>query len=205
MHTLLLINCGSQKTPLIGACLQHEGATFTEVSLAELAAFNLPKKQYQGVVISGAPILLTQPQNLELVKHFGPLLLLEVPILGICFGHQVLGLLHGAHVFLGVPCRTEQPVELHTASPIFSGFELGSHVFSEDHTEGIDLPASFTCLASSTHYAVEAMEHHSKPYYGVQFHPETSGENGKAIFRNFMAIVRQKASANAPSYSLFGQ
>ena len=47
----------------------------------------------------------------------------------------------------------------------------------------------FILIATSENTKVEAIQHETKPWYGVQFHPEKSGKNGKAIINNFLAIV----------------
>jgi len=109
--------------------------------------------------------------------------------LGICFGHQLIGLLHGANVFMGEPVRTVVSMDILVQNSLFAGLPERP-LFAEDHTEGITLPAEFFHLAQSGKYKVEAMKHQSKNSYGVQFHPEVSGENGKTLLFNFLQLVK---------------
>ena len=105
-------------------------------------------------------------------------------LIGICFGHQVIGIMHGASIYRGPEIREEHPIHILKKDPLFGGFEDGVSM-TEDHTEGITLPEGFIHLASSTSYPNEAMKHPSQKIWGVQFHPEVSGDKGLELFRNF--------------------
>ena len=59
----------------------------------------------------------------------------------------------------------------------------------EDHCETISIPQHFKLVASSDACVNEAMEHQSLPIFGVQFHPEVSGNYGRIIFDNFIKIA----------------
>ena len=63
-----------------------------------------------------------------------------------------------------------------------------------DHCEGVSLPSGFQLLASSAFYEVEAMASTTHPNFGVQFHPEVSGEVGEIIIRNFCHIAQSAQS-----------
>ena len=81
-------------------------------------------------------------------------------------------------------------VEVVERNTLFEG--LGPALsLTEDHCEGITAPAEFTVLAKSEDYEVEAMKHLKKPLYGVQFHPEVSGETGLRIMGNFLNLCSQ--------------
>jgi len=117
----------------------------------------------------------------------------EWPIFGICGGHQLIGMAHGAP--LG-PMRELRPGEVSASSyapayfkewgftpvrivqadPIFDG--LGAvPIFAEAHYWEIkELPAGFELLASTDECPIEAMRQRGKPIYGVQFHPEAYSE-----------------------------
>ena len=153
--------------------------------------------QYEGVIISGSPILLTQTDYTEYLGWFNFIQSIDIPVLGICFGHQIVGLEFGARVFRGPEQRLNQAVEIVERDSLFRGMEK-SLIIREDHCEGITLPSNFDLLAKSNYYEVEAMKHKQKNIFGLQFHPEVSGEVGKRILDNFLELCR----SDRPRHSL---
>ena len=71
--------------------------------------------------------------------------------------------------------------------PFFQDIDAVS-LFNEDHEEHITLPEDFIQIASSELTEVEAMRHRAKPIYSVQFHPETSGDQGFKMLENFSKL-----------------
>ena len=106
-----------------------------------------------------------------------------LPILGICFGHQIMGLFFNAKITKCQPDRNWQNIIFETK---FDLFDCNSAVFMEDHCECIDGPDEFIVSGSSSICSNEAMQHKVNPWYGVQFHPEVSGENGILLIKNFL-------------------
>lgn len=183
---LLIIDFGSTKVPDIKAMIESCAAG------ADVCAWNaIPTalSSYHGIVLSGAPILLTQVDASPYVTVIEKLLHANIPILGICFGHQLIGLHFGARVELCQPDRDLQTIHLQGMDLLFEQFGIWES-FMEDHTESITLPPTFICLGRSSVCEVEAMRHPTLPVYGVQFHPEVSGENGRKVFMNFIKICK---------------
>lgn len=113
------------------------------------------------------------------------------PVLGICLGHQALALRDGARVYLGPARRGVEDVEPVGAHPLFAG--LGPRIaFGTDHTEGVALPPRYQLLARSAAYPVEAMGDDARRRYGVQFHPEISGELGQRLIARFVALAGRR-------------
>jgi GMP synthase-like glutamine amidotransferase len=186
-----LIDCGSRKVPELARLLELQGAACTLVALAEVDPRELGR--CDALVISGGPHLFTAAP--ELVERFAFIDELALPMLGICLGHQAIGLRRGASAFLGEARRAPERIEIVAAHPLLEG--LGSSTtLGADHCEGISLPAGFELLASSRHYPVEIMAARQAPVFGVQCHPEISGEPGALLLRNFLAIAR--ATLGAP-------
>lgn len=138
---------------------------------------------FAGIIISGAPILITEVEQRPYLELFSFLEDINIPVLGICFGHQMLGLIHGASGIKCTESREDIKVRFSEKSVIWQ--ETGHFIFNEDHCEAIGLPNDFQLLASSNICDVEGMRHNNKPLYGVQFHPETSNANGIKLLINF--------------------
>ena len=180
----LIIQFGSSKTPAIKACFEKLGKS---ASIVDWQQIGLKPKNLEGIIFSGSPTYLTEVDHSPYKQLITPLLDWNVPILGICFGHQILGILHGAKIFRGNPVRRAEQIKLLQSDILFNGFENAFEMI-EDHTEGIDVPADFIQLATSDSYFNEAMRHRDKNYWGVQFHPEVSEETGLYLFKNFTEI-----------------
>jgi GMP synthase (glutamine-hydrolysing) len=59
----------------------------------------------------------------------------------------------------------------------------------EDHCESISVPPGFVLVASSDACVNEIMQHQTKPFFGVQFHPEVSGNHGSLLIENFAKVA----------------
>jgi GMP synthase-like glutamine amidotransferase len=183
-----LVDCGSPKLPEVAAVLRDAGCKLQTVHLADANQTNW--SQAQAVVISGGPSLFTDPVQGPLLKEQTAFVKeLTQPVLGICLGHQALGLAHGAEVNRGPACRQPLEIELIKEHPLLDSLANPS-LFGEDHTEGISLPQGYTLLGRSAVYPVEIMAHDGLKRYGVQFHPEISGEPGRRLMRNFLSLAR---------------
>lgn len=186
----LIIQFGSKKTPAIKSCIESFGE-FAVVQ--EWKSISQRPSGLKGIIFSGSPAFFTEVDHQPYVSEISPLLTWNVPVLGICFGHQLMGILHGANIYRGDPIRTNEKIRLLKTDQLFHGFQ-DSFEMQEDHTEGIDVPLNFTHLATSTSYINEAMKHKEKHFWGVQFHPEVSGENGLRLFRNFISVCNENTS-----------
>jgi len=184
---ILIVDCGSEKVDSIERIVTESGFASHKVRLDDIS--RTKDSGCSGVVVSGSPILLTEAGYSEHLRSLDFIRTSSCPTLGICFGHQIIGLLHGATVFRGVECRANQNVEVLDRSALFEGLTTNL-LLKEDHCEGITLPPQFLLLATSENCTVEAMKHHGRELYGVQFHPEASGEVGHRILENFLSLCK---------------
>ncbi|MDH5455908.1 MAG: LD-carboxypeptidase [Gammaproteobacteria bacterium] len=192
--SVAVVNCGSRKVPEIAAMLDALGAAPFVIQPGELPSIG--DRMPDAIVLSGNPALI-RDTGTEFLSDYEILHEVDVPVLGICFGHQVIGLLHGAAVSTGPEDRESRSLEILAEHPLFDGLATGAG-FVEDHTEEISLPSGFTCLARSSHCENEAMAHPDRPLFGVQCHPEISGENGRRLFANFLDIVASRTPQLRP-------
>lgn len=181
---ILILDCGSSKVPYI-AELVDDFSDYTTVPILEFDPVELDK--YKGVIISGAPLLITEQNMDPFLDRIKWVKETNLPVLGICFGHQLIGLTFGAFGSRMKEDRDWQTIEVFEESRLFdrmpNEFEM-----MEDHCESISVPAGFKLIASSDSCVNEAMEHQSRPIFGVQFHPEVSGNLGRVIFDNFSRL-----------------
>ncbi len=183
---ILLIDFGSSKAPLIEDVLRKFSA------VERIGYYDFDEKtlnKYSAVVLSGAPILLSQIDYSQYITDFQWILTYNKPLLGICFGHQLLGLLHGAGVSMQREDRDLQWIEVIAHNPLFDDLENPIQM-QEDHCESISIPPGFELSATSDYTVNEAMHHKSKPFFGVQFHPEVSGKAGELLLENFCNLVK---------------
>jgi GMP synthase (glutamine-hydrolysing) len=179
---ILIIDCGSKKTPFIEQIVD-EFMDYETIKIQDLTIENSVGKV--GIIISGAPILITEidtTPHLEKVKWLKDS---NIPVFGICFGHQLIGLTFGAFGSRMKEDRDFQTVEIFEECILFD--KLPNEIdMMEDHCETISIPPNFKLIASSDVCVNEAMMHNSRPLFGVQFHPEVSGNHGRIIFQNFI-------------------
>jgi len=148
-------------------------------------------KDFDAVVVSGSQKMVAAGEVetglLEFLKYN------RRPLLGICYGHQVLAAAFGAIVKKdAVKHLGDEDVRL------LGRHELFAHLppvfkMRESHEEivmrGRELEKSFSLQAENGSGLVEAIVHRMVPLYGVQFHPEKSGEPGIRLLGNFLKLI----------------
>ncbi|UYP45959.1 Carbamoyl-phosphate synthase small chain [Candidatus Lokiarchaeum ossiferum] len=153
-----------------------------------------------GIIISGSQLNIPDPSTQEkmsllikLVKEYSK------PILGICFGLQLIGYIFGFIIQKMENPEAEWDKEITlTCQPPFALLDDQTIEVDVHHAYEIqyipELEEIFTCHASTEACKVEVITHRSRPIYGVQFHPETYKsekivESGKELLRKFVALL----------------
>ena len=181
---ILVIDCGSDKSPYIEQIIDE----FIDAKSCKLLDFKLKDlNDIKGVVISGAPILITDVDPAPYIQKLTWIKTTSIPVLGICFGHQIIGLLHGAFAQKMAPARDWEEISSFEASSLLNRLPVDFEMM-QDHCETISIPPGFELVASSDSCVNEMMQNKDQTLFGVQFHPEVSGNFGRVLLENFVKI-----------------
>jgi GMP synthase (glutamine-hydrolysing) len=189
---ILVVDFGSSKVPQIYDAVDEQ-MDCEIVQWQDVTSESILK--YQGIILSGAPKLITEMDLKDILSAFSWLKQTEIPILGICFGHQIIGILFGSFGSKMKEDRDWQEIETFEDSRLFKNLP-STFKMMEDHCETISIPPKFILLGSSDACVNEAMKHPFKDIYGVQFHPENSGNYGYTLIRNFCTICIENTKHN---------
>ncbi len=141
-----------------------------------------------GIVIGGGPHINEIGNSSIIIEEFFK----ELPILGICLGHQLIARLFGGKVRtadVGEYANCEITVD--EEDEILKGIGPSLNAWVSHKDEVSKMPGDFLRLAHSENCEVEAMAHKNFPLYGVQFHPEVEHTpKGPEIFKNFIRIIK---------------
>ena len=135
----------------------------------------------------------------DVVRRFGP----DMPILGVCLGHQCIGAAYGCDIVrAGRPRHGRTSPVVHDGSSVFAGLPSPLHV-ARYHSLVIarsSVPASLRVIASAgDDHEIMAVEHRSHPVVGVQFHPESAASQfGYAMLDRFLRGARSRTDALPP-------
>ena len=153
-------------------------------------------KDTDAVVISGSAARIVQASDRAKFEKVETLIKnCNVPLLGICFGHQLLCWAFGAEVG-SLPKQVAnrfEHVRVIQSNEIFAGFKEGQTMpLSENHYDYVLKDslnsAGFTLFADSVSCEVEAVKHKTHPFYGVQFHPERIKINNQTYPEGYRII-----------------
>ena len=127
---------------------------------------------------------------LAVIDRFSP----TTPILGVCLGHQAIGQAMGGDVIRAPALMHGKTSRInHTGKGIFRGLNSGFEAtrYHSLIVKPETLPDTLEVTASTDDGLIMALQHKSRPLFGVQFHPESiASENGHAILQNFLNIAR---------------
>ncbi|OZU88956.1 aminodeoxychorismate/anthranilate synthase component II [Virgibacillus indicus] len=195
---ILLIDNFDSFTFNIYQYFSEEGIEVEVIRNNQLSLGQIEALQPEAIIISPGPGL---PEKagicIELVKAFYK----DIPILGICLGHQIIGEALGAELRKAKQIKHgKTSLITHNGLGIFSYLSQPLEVMRY-HSYVIDkltLPHELEIAATSLEdNEIMAIKHHSYPVYGVQFHPESIGtKTGKQIIRNFLEEIGREIHQN---------
>lgn len=160
--------------------------------------------RYTHLILTGSEASIAAPApwydvEVEAVRRA---VALDLPILGSCFGHQLLAVaLSGpAHAR---PSATPElgwaAVRVIAADPLLDGLPNPFHVFVSHFDEVCDPPAPWRVLATNERCAVHVMRYGDRPIWGIQAHPEIAPATGRRLLEGFLEKAPDKAELVRPA------
>lgn len=192
MDKIAILDYGSQYTHLLATRIRKLGV-YSEILDPDISAEDL--KDYKGIILSGGPNSVYE----EAAPKADPgIFELGLPILGVCYGHQLMTKMLGGKVEPGTDAGAEYgktEIEIIQNKGIFGFTVPGSkiQVWMSHGDKVTALPDGFEILASSKDDDYSAVGNISKNFYGVQFHAEvTHTMLGNQMLSNFVKITDAK-------------
>lgn len=184
---VLILDFGGQYNQLIARRVR-EFNVYCEVVPYKISVEEVKEKKPMGIIFTGGPASVYADKA---PKCDAEILKLGIPILGICYGGQLMAETLGGKVNRAKNREYgKTALKVNEASPLFKDIPQDSICWMS-HTDFIErAPEGFAITASTEDCPVAAMENAEKKYYAVQFHPEVEHtENGREIIKNFLYEV----------------
>lgn len=186
---VLILDFGSQYTQLITRRIREQHV-FSEIFPSHLSVENILKRSPKAIILSGGPSSIFD----ESAPEYDPdLFSLPLPILGICYGHQLLAHHYGGKVEPGeVGEYGFAHIQLKEFDQLFETVSNGTQVWMSHMDRVRKVPKGWKVLAESSNGIVAAMANPELKRYTTQFHPEVAHTTqGTAILNNFLFKVAQ--------------
>jgi GMP synthase (glutamine-hydrolysing) len=182
---ILIIDFGSQYTQLIARRVR-EARVYSEIHPPSVSVQWIADWRPDGIILSGGPSSVYEEGAPRLERR-----VLEIaPVLGICYGMNLIALLEGGRI---APASSREygraALEVVRADGLFSGFSVGeeTQVWMSHGDHVAELPPGYLLCGRSRNSPIAAFRHQRLPIFGVQFHPEVAHTlRGKDILANFL-------------------
>lgn len=185
---ILVLDFGGQYNQLIARRVREQKVYAEIKPYNKISCEDIKSAGYKGIIFTGGPNSVYDEKS----PHFDPEIInLGIPILGICYGAQLLSYMAGGTVSSAADKSEYGNITLYVDDdPLFEGVPHKSDCFMS-HTDYVSkVPLGFVVTATTKNCPAAAFSNEEKGLYGVQFHPEvTHTEYGKTILRNFLYNV----------------
>ena len=191
---ILIIDNGSQYTHLIKRSCRDLGFDSEIIgSKKKISEVKNLVKNAEKIILSGGPSSVYSNNNglgEAIIKKLAVNGELSQPILGVCFGHQLIAHLLGGKVEKGASAEYGvTKIHVDENDVLLAGLPTEFNAWASHYDEVKELPKDFVVLAHSDICKFEAMKHATKPIFSVQFHPEVwHTEHGERILENFLRV-----------------
>ena len=190
LNKILIVDFGSQFTQLIARKIRELGVYCEIISHKKIEKFQNFEKNIKGIVLSGGPLNVYESKK---VKFNSKLLKLGTPVLGICFGHQIISKTMGGSVRNSKyrEFGLAEVKEIKKSKLTKNFFSKGKNNVWMSHADQVTkLPKNFKIIAQSNNSKMCIIENVEKKMFGIQFHPEVSHTiKGKLILKNFLFSI----------------
>jgi GMP synthase (glutamine-hydrolysing) len=183
---ILILDFGSQYTQLIARRVRELNVYCEIYPYNNVPALT---DDVKGVILSGSPCSVRDQEHptIDLSNYLG-----KLPVLGVCYGAQLIAYKHGSEV---TPSTIREYGrarlnELHNHDRLLKELTLGSVVWMSHGDTIKETPENFEIIASTESVRVAAFKLRDQETYGIQFHPEvTHSDEGKTLLRNFVVHI----------------
>ena len=184
---VLVVDFGAQYAQLIARRVR-EARVFSEIVPRDIKASEVAEKHPVGIILSGGPASVHADDAYGIDEE---IFSLGIPVLGICYGHQLLAqALGGTVASTGTSEFGAASLTVGEEVGLFSGQPSAQQVWMS-HNDAVSAPPEgFVVTASTPDAPVAAMEDRDRKLYGVQFHPEVKHtEHGQKVIEYFLTHV----------------
>ncbi len=196
VDTIVVLDFGGQYAHLIANRIRRLGV-YSEIVQPDVDPVTL--QRFKGIILSGSPYSILNPES---PRFDSRLLSLNIPVLGLCYGHQHLCSTLGGSVSRGT-IREYGRAKLNIAhlEGIFKGLEKSEQVWMSHGDTVNAIPEGFEILGSTDDCLYAAIGDKKRNFYGLQFHPEvTDTPNGMKILDNFIGICNCSRQWNSETF-----
>ena len=203
LSPLLVVDNGTHflrelEEALTSLAIPYDLAVTHDAASVEYSVTAEELRAYAGAILTGGDAHVYEREQLASIAVGANLSsLTERPLLGICLGHQLIASRYGSTVapLPGAIDRLDVIEVIHD-DPLFDGLErrFTARLAHDDLVTNLGTP--LLALARSETGRFEAFRHHAHPVYGLQFHPEASGEPGRRILENFAHLCASRLRAD---------
>ena len=183
--TVLVVDFGAQYAQLIARRVR-EANVYSEIVPHRITAAEVKAKSPRAIILSGGP----KSVNVEGAPMLDPAIFdLGIPVLGICYGHQLIARQLGGEVSRGGRGEYGRATltREHAPSQLLDGMPESFAVWMSHFDHVSRMPDGFTACASTPDAPVAVMENAERKVWSVQFHPEVvHSENGQEVLRRFL-------------------
>lgn len=186
MHEkIIILDFGSQTTQLIARRIREQN-TYCEI--LPYNKFPSDDPNIKGVILSGSPYSVNNPESFKIDLNT---IRQKYPLLGICYGSQLLAFTSGGTVdsTSSHEYGRAKLVNIKQDDPLYKNISVGSQVWMSHGDSITQLPDSFEVIASTEDVQVAAFHIQGEKTWGVQYHPEIfHTEDGSTLLSNFLDI-----------------